>query len=330
MDFSTIDAPNSVPNVEINKEQNKVIIPLPSEDGLSQGKLVAYIFSKNFSLFDIDIVSNHIPSFLEGDVPNSRLLKINYCFQGRCELELYNGEYTYLAGGEISLDTGQTKSSFYYPAADYKGIELAIQLNAPWEKEFVLFGQTINAPELLSQKCADSTIPLIDLANEDVSRIMKEIHSYVSLDGSNSLLACKALELMMVLSHQTFLESMPKRMYYTTTQVNIAKAVHDLLMKDLSVRYTAKNLASEFGISETSLKNYFRSVYGSGYQEYQYNARMKKSANLLENTTMKIIEIAENVGYTNQAKFGSTFKTYFGVTPMEYRRSMRFNKAKDL
>lgn len=45
-------------------------------------------------------------------------------------------------------------------------------------------------------------------------------------------------------------------------------------MSDLSVRFTAKDLANEYGISETSLKNYFRSVYGCGYAEYQQKARM--------------------------------------------------------
>ena len=68
-------------------------------------------------------------------------------------------------------------------------------------------------------------------------------------------------------------------------------------MSDLSVRFTAKDLANEYGISETSLKNYFRSVYGCGYAEYQQKARMQRSCELLAKTDLKVTEIGQTVGY---------------------------------
>ena len=48
--------------------------------------------------------------------------------------------------------------------------------------------------------------------------------------------------------------------------------------------------------------------------------RMEKAAELLENTNLKVIEIANSVGYENQGKFGTVFKKMYGVTPLEYRR----------
>ena len=81
-------------------------------------------------------------------------------------------------------------------------------------------------------------------------------------------------------------------------------------------------------MSETSLKNYFRSVYGCGYAEFQQNARMEKAAELLKETEQKIADIGLTVGFVTQAKFGAAFKACFGLTPLEYRRQHRLSEEK--
>lgn len=53
----------------------------------------------------------------------------------------------------------------------------------------------------------------------------------------------------------------------------------DILTEDLSKRYSAATLAKHFGISETSLKNYFQGVYGRGYSELLNEIRMKRQQN---------------------------------------------------
>ena len=105
--------------------------------------------------------------------------------------------------------------------------------------------------------------------------------------------------------------------------MEIAKKTKDILISDLTIRYTARELARRFGVSETSLKNYFRSVYGCGYAEYQQTIRMQKSAELLGTTDEKIADIASAVGFATQAKFGAAFKECYGMTPLEYRRQCR-------
>ena len=42
---------------------------------------------------------------------------------------------------------------------------------------------------------------------------------------------------------------------------------------------------------------------------------MEKAAELLESTTMKIIEVANAVGYENQGKFAKVFAETYGVSP---------------
>ena len=47
---------------------------------------------------------------------------------------------------------------------------------------------------------------------------------------------------------------------------------------------------------------------------------MEKDAELLESTTLKVIEVANAVGYENQGKFAKVFAETYGVSPLEFRR----------
>lgn len=47
---------------------------------------------------------------------------------------------------------------------------------------------------------------------------------------------------------------------------------------------------------------------------------MEKVAELLKTTNMKIIEIANAVGYENQGQFASVFAKEYGATPLGFRR----------
>ena len=47
---------------------------------------------------------------------------------------------------------------------------------------------------------------------------------------------------------------------------------------------------------------------------------MERAARLLESTTMKVIEVANAVGYENQGKFAKVFAEIYGFSPLEFRR----------
>ena len=82
----------------------------------------------------------------------------------------------------------------------------------------------------------------------------------------------------------------------------------------------AKELADRFGVSESSFKFYVKGILGESYLSYFRKKRMEKAAELLESTTMKVIEVANAVGYENQGKFAKVFAETYGVPPLEFRR----------
>ncbi|MNG14386.1 Exoenzyme S synthesis regulatory protein ExsA [compost metagenome] len=56
--------------------------------------------------------------------------------------------------------------------------------------------------------------------------------------------------------------------------------------------------------------------------------RIKKGIELLQNSNMKVYEIAPQVGFKDDKYFYRVFKRRFGVTPDEYRRNKHMQKSK--
>ena len=108
--------------------------------------------------------------------------------------------------------------------------------------------------------------------------------------------------------------------YFTRSQIAIVKEAEALILSNLTRRITAKELADRFGVSESSFKFYVKGILGDSYLNYFRKKRMEKAAELLESTTMKIIEVANAVGYENQGKFAKVFAETYGVSPLEFRR----------
>ncbi len=63
----------------------------------------------------------------------------------------------------------------------------------------------------------------------------------------------------------------------------------------------------------------FKKVTGVKFSEYLNSYRIQQAIDLLEHSTLRIGEIAENVGYNDARYFSEMFKKKIGVTPNEYR-----------
>ena len=113
--------------------------------------------------------------------------------------------------------------------------------------------------------------------------------------------------------------------YFTSSQVAIARETRNILCADLSQNHTARELAERFQVAETSLKNYFRGVFGENLSTFLREARMRRAAELLQSSELRVEEIAAQVGYENQSKFAAVFVRRFGCPPLEYRRRARLS-----
>ena len=108
--------------------------------------------------------------------------------------------------------------------------------------------------------------------------------------------------------------------YFYKDKVEKTRAVQKLISENIDQNYTIENLSIIFDISQTALKECFKSLYGKPLYTWlkEYRIGMAREY-LTERDDMTICDIAEAVGYKSQAKFGAVFKKICGMTPNEYR-----------
>ncbi len=78
-------------------------------------------------------------------------------------------------------------------------------------------------------------------------------------------------------------------------------------------------VASATGLSYSHFSRLFKERTGEGFAHYLLASRMKRARRMLDQSTMRVSEIAYAVGYANHKHFTRAFREYFGYTPTQYR-----------
>lgn len=84
---------------------------------------------------------------------------------------------------------------------------------------------------------------------------------------------------------------------------------------------TLQNVAGHFYLSPAYLSTTIRQQTGFTFSAIMRRIKMENAAELLRETDMKVEQICENVGYSDTTQFIKTFKSYFGMTPLKYRKN---------
>ncbi|GAA3410680.1 helix-turn-helix domain-containing protein [Paenibacillus hodogayensis] len=96
--------------------------------------------------------------------------------------------------------------------------------------------------------------------------------------------------------------------------------VKDYIQSHLGGDLSLDLLAQKLNITSSYLSTYFKEKTGVNLSEYTHVLRMEKAMEMLQNTDLKIQDIAALVGYLTVAPFNRAFKRHTGATPTEYRR----------
>ena len=129
------------------------------------------------------------------------------------------------------------------------------------------------------------------------------------------------------------------QMYYMYEIIDYIKIQLDVILKSVNnlsnksileeiLAYTCSNytknikletVAEIFGYNSSYLGKIFKENKGMSYRSFLDEVRVKEAARLLDETEMKVYEIASKVGYSSVDYFQIKFKKIKGVTPTEYR-----------
>jgi two-component system response regulator YesN len=101
---------------------------------------------------------------------------------------------------------------------------------------------------------------------------------------------------------------------------NIIEKVKEFIDESLNQNITLKHISNVLHFNCSYLGQKFKYHENMTFNEYLLQQRMEKAKMLLENTEMKVYEVANEVGYTEMDWFYKKFKAYTGVSANEYRK----------
>lgn len=96
------------------------------------------------------------------------------------------------------------------------------------------------------------------------------------------------------------------------------------------ITHLQKNFSQALNLNELSMKSFYSKNYlctlfkettGITISQYVQNLRIREACRLLESSTAKIVDIADQVGFTDYKSFNVSFKKIMGITPKEYRKN---------
>lgn len=252
----------------------------------------------------------------------STVLCIDHCREGRMETEVGQGVFGYLQEHEMRIDNRKKHDGqILFPLCHYHGMSIHFDLETVIPVLRDLYGGfSVDLLELQKKYCSSSK-PYVIHNEAGLEHIMAELY-FVPGRIKAEYYKIKALELLLYLDALQISDSREERPYFYKGQVEKIRAIHDFVTENIQEHYTMEELAKQFQISLTGMKNCFKATYGDSMYSYFRRYRMNVAATMLRQDTEKgIAEIAGLVGYESPGKFSTAFRKVMGLTPIEYRRT---------
>ncbi|MDF7807264.1 AraC family transcriptional regulator [Pontiellaceae bacterium B12219] len=102
--------------------------------------------------------------------------------------------------------------------------------------------------------------------------------------------------------------------------VQTLRDVARYLEEHLAEEHSLADLCRRFFINEFKLKRNFKALFGKTVFGYLRDLRFQHAEQLLKTADLSVLEIANEVGYSNPSHFSRGFQERYGVLPKAFRR----------
>ncbi|MCM3746597.1 response regulator [Paenibacillus pasadenensis] len=97
------------------------------------------------------------------------------------------------------------------------------------------------------------------------------------------------------------------------------KKIHQFIDADISRDLSLQAIADQVKLHPAYISKMYKTETGMNVGDYVLKKRMGLAAKLLQDSSDKIYEIAQSTGYLTTHYFSKVFKSYYGMTPLEFR-----------
>lgn len=105
------------------------------------------------------------------------------------------------------------------------------------------------------------------------------------------------------------------------TTLNIMEYIHKNIYQPDKLR--ASSIADHFNISLNYISEYFKKHTNQTLQQFIMNYRISLAKVRLMHSDLRVNEIADELGFTDESHLAKMFKKYNGVSPSDFRRTNR-------
>ena len=127
-------------------------------------------------------------------------------------------------------------------------------------------------------------------------------------------------------STQRLKEKFSSQNVFSASEITTSSIDEQLFKKALKVveenisneQFDVQFFCSELGVSRTMLFTKVKAWTNFTPNEFIHEIRMKRAAQLLEQTTMNISQVSYKVGFNNPKYFSKCFQKKYGETPTQY------------
>lgn len=292
-----------------------------------------FLFYSRPGYYELGIADYTIPKDFQVQFDNpEQLLRFGIVYKGRTKFQLKNQQVSSFTPSSFFVAEKNLKGKqAWHQGQHFHGTEITIH------KAFLDDLISKNFPEVFS---------LEDFEQNHTYRylplpVIAVIHQLNSLSASGRLtplhLECKIMECLALLTeeikkpkdnifkHQidygTIKIGTDRSSRLTASDIHAIQKAHDILTERAVQPPTIEELSKMVFLNQQKLKAGFSKQYHMTIGEYTNSLRMAMGASLLSTTDFSVSQIAKETGYQYSANFSKMFKKYFGVSPLEYRRS---------
>lgn len=167
-----------------------------------------------------------------------------------------------------------------------------------------------------------------ETASDEVREIMLRLSEYAMREVHNDYDALYAKGLILqLLYHMCEAGTAGRDMINVNEQKNIErlKGVLTYIENHYMEHLTQAELAERFYFSREYFSRYFKKCMGMTFTEYLMRYRLQRARRLLLESEKLVTEIALESGFSDDRRFINSFKKYYGITPLQYRKREKAN-----
>jgi AraC-like DNA-binding protein len=186
------------------------------------------------------------------------------------------------------------------------------------------FENQVVFPYLKKEKSFPSLIHPGDPLYSDLLSIYKKIESICANKESDWYLQCKLLLFQwmnLFEKNRRFCSGSVERNEYEKQRIARYKNLMGYIEKNYNRPITLALLAKEANLNEQYLCRFFKELTGKTPIAYLLEYRLDKAAHLLVESTMSVLDISLECGFSNESYFIRKFKEEKKMTPYQYRKS---------